>query len=77
MLPVIFLERDANILHLFANSIPPIGVMSCLVDLLSILHIFGDLNSELVGSNPVLGFYLRGDHILLSNHKSNPPIENW
>ena len=41
LLPVIFLERDAKILHLFANSIPPIGVMVCLVDLLIILHKFG------------------------------------
>ena len=77
LLPVIFLERDANILHLFANIIPPIGVMVCLVDLLSILQIFGDLNSKLVGSNPELGFYLRDDPILLFNHKMNPPIENW
>ena len=77
LIPVVVLERDKKILHLFANIIPPIGVMVCLVDLLSILQIFGDLNSKLVGSNPELGFYLRDDPILLFNHKMNPPIENW
>ena len=77
LLPVVFFERDAKIIHLFSNSIPPIGLMVCLVDLLSILHIFGYLNSELVGSNPVLGFYLRDDTIILFNHKGNPPIKNW
>ena len=77
LLPVVFLKRDANIIHLFENSIPPIGVMVYLVNSLSILHRFGDLNSELVGSNPVLGFYLCDDPILLFDHKRNPPIENW
>ena len=76
LLPVVFLERDANILHFFSNSIPPIGVMVCFVDSLSILHRFWDLDSELVGSNPVLGFYLRDDPILLFDHKRNPLIEN-
>ena len=77
LLPVVFLERDANIIHLFANRTPPIGVMVCSIDSLSILHRFGDLNSELVGSNPVFGFYLRDDPILIFNHKRDPPIENW
>ena len=76
-LPVVFLKHGANILHFFANSIPPISVMVFLVDSHSTLHRFGDLNSELVGSNPVLGFYLCDDLILLFNHKRNTPIENW
>ena len=59
LLPGVFFKRDADILHIFANSIPPISVMVCLVDSLSILNRFGDLNFGLVGSNPVLGFYLR------------------
>ena len=77
LLPVIFLERDANILHLFANITPPIGDIVFLVDSPSILHRFEDLNSKLLGSNPLFGFYIRDDQILLFNHKRNPPIENW
>ena len=77
VLPVVFNERGAKILHLFANSIPPIGVMVFLLDLLNIYHKCGDLNAKLLGSNPVLGFYLCNDLILLFNHKRNPPIENW
>ena len=73
-----YLEGNSYILHLFGNSIAPIGITILLVNADGILGILGNLNPillVLLGVRLGTSVDLRNDTVTFLENSTDPPIE--